>query len=325
MSVKYKDYYKTLNVDRKADGDEIQKAFRKLARKYHPDVNKDPGAEDKFKELNEAYEVLKDPVKRDKYDNLGASWQSGDPFEGFRGFRGGGGGNPFSGFGGGQKQSGFEGNDFSDFFETLFGGAGFSDQGGGFSPFGNPGRPPPQKGEDLEVEITINLADAYHGATRNLNLASGNGQKKSYQIKIPAGATEGMKIRLSGQGKVGMNGVPNGDLFLKVKLEKHPLFTVEGKNISTSVDIAPWEAALGAKIEVPTLDGMVTMTVPAGAQTGQKMRLKGKGFPHKAARGDLYVHLNLVMPKHLSETEKKLFEKLAKASHFNPRNESRSE
>ncbi len=322
MSVKYKDYYKTLNVDRKADADTIQKAFRKLARKYHPDVNKDPGAEDKFKELNETYEVLKDPVKRDKYDNLGANWQSGDPFSGFRG---GGGGNPFSGFSGAGPAGGFGGGDFSDFFETLFGGAGFGGQSDGFNPFGNQNRPPPQKGEDLEVEITINLADAYHGATRNLNLASGSGQKKSYQIKIPPGATEGMKIRLSGQGKVGVNGVPNGDLFLKVKLEKHPLFKVDGKNINTTVDVAPWEAALGAKIEVPTLDGMVTMTIPPGAQGGQKMRLKGKGFPHKNTRGDLYVHLNLVVPSQLSDAERKLFEKLAKTSHFNPRNESRSE
>ena len=319
MSVSYKDYYKTLNVDRKADGDTIQKAFRKLARIYHPDVNQEPGAEEKFKELNEAYEVLKDPEKRARYDSLGANWQSGDPFAGFRNAHGRS-GNPF---GGNPGAGGFGGGNFSDFFETLFGGAGFGDAHGGYSPFGG-GKPPPQKGEDLQVNITINLADAYHGATRTLNLTSGDGQKKSYQIKIPAGATEGMKIRLSGQGKVGLNGVPNGDLFLKVSLEKHPLFTVDGKNLNATANIAPWEAALGAKIEVPTLDGMVTMTVPAGAQTGQKMRLKGKGFPHKQNRGDLYVTLNLVMPDSLTDAEKKLFEKLAKTSRFNPRQDASS-
>ena len=227
MSVKFKDYYALLGVDRKADSSAIQKAFRKLARKYHPDVNKDPAAETKFKELNEAYEVLKDPEKRARYDNLGAGWKAGDPFEGFGGgFSGfgGRGGNPFGGFQGGGAQSGFGGENFSDFFETLFGSAGFNQQAGNFNPFGGAGPQPPQKGSDQEVEITINLADAFHGATRNLNLSTGGGKKKSYQVKIPAGTTEGMKIRMSGQGKAGRGNGPAGDLFLKVKLEKHPLF-----------------------------------------------------------------------------------------------------
>ena len=315
MSVRYKDYYKVLGVNRQDDQDKLQKAYRKLARKYHPDVNKDPGAEAKFKELNEAYEVLKDPEKRAKYDRLGANWKAGDPFEGF------GGSSPFrGGFSGGGNPGGFSGGNFSDFFETLFGGDPFSSQGGNYNPFGDGTRANPnEKGKDQEVEITINLADAYHGTTRNLNLSKSDGSKKSYQVKIPAGATEGMKIRLSGQGQESPYGGPRGDLFLKVRLEAHPLFPVEGKNLSTILQISPWEAALGAKVQVPTLDGMVTMTVPSSAQTGQKMRLKGKGFPHKEARGDLYVKLAIVVPETLSSDEKKLFEKLAKASKFNPR------
>ena len=314
MSVRYKDYYKVLGVDRKDDQDKLQKAYRKLARKYHPDVNKDPGAEAKFKEINEAYEVLKDPEKRAKYDRLGANWKAGDPFEGFGGgssFRGG-----FSGGGAG----GFAGGNFSDFFETLFGGDPFSSQGGNYNPFGD-GAPNRQreKGKDQEVEITINLADAYHGTTRNLNLSKSDGSKKSYQVKIPAGATEGMKIRLSGQGQESPYGGPRGDLFLKVHLEAHPLFKVDGKNLLSTLKISPWEAALGAKVQAPTLDGMVTITIPPCAQTGQKMRLKGKGFPYKKTRGDLYVELAIVVPETLSSEEKKIFEKLSKASKFNPR------
>lgn len=318
MSVRYKDYYKVLGASRTDDQDTLQKSFRKLARKYHPDVNKDSNAEEKFKEINEAYEVLKDPEKRAKYDRLGANWKAGDPFEGFSGgspFRGGG----FSGAG----ASGFSGGNFSDFFESLFGGDPFANQGGQHSPFGGGHSKSPQiKGDDQEVEITINLADAYHGTTRNLNLSKGDGSKKTYQVKIPAGATEGMKIRLSGQGKQSLHGGPRGDLFLKVHLEPHPLFSVEGKNIITQLKLTPWEAALGTKVQAPTLDGMVTLTIPSCAQNGQKMRLKGKGFPFKNNRGDLHVELLIAIPEALSAEEKKLFEKLQKSSRFNPRNET---
>ena len=216
MSVRYKDYYKVLGVNRNDDQDTLQKAFRKLARKYHPDVNKDPGAEAKFKELNEAYEVLKDPEKRAKYDRLGANWKAGDPFEGFSG------GAPFRGGFSGGGASGFSGGNFSDFFETLFGGDPFGNQGGSYNPFGDsPKATANDRGQDQEVEITINLADAYHGTTRNLNLSKSDGTKKTYQVKIPAGATEGMKIRMSGQGKESPYGGPRGDLFLKVRLEAH--------------------------------------------------------------------------------------------------------
>jgi curved DNA-binding protein len=317
MSVRYKDYYKVLGSSRTDDQETLQKSFRKLARKYHPDVNKDPDAEERFKEINEAYEVLKDPEKRAKYDRLGANWEAGDPFEGFSG------GSPFRGGFSGGGPSGFSGGNFSEFFETLFGGDPFSSQGGNYSPFGEGSKnSAPHKGEDQEVEITINLADAYHGTTRNLNLSKGDGSKKTYQVKIPAGATEGMKIRLSGQGKQSVHGGARGDLFLKVHLEPHPLFNVDGKNINTRLNLAPWEAALGAKVQAPTLDGMVTLTIPPCAQSGQKMRLKGKGFPFKNARGDLHVELVIVIPEELSPEEIKLFEKLNKVSRFNPRNET---
>lgn len=315
MSLKFEDYYKILGVARDASQAEIKKAFREIARKNHPDVNKAPEADKKFKAANEAYEVLKDPDKRKKYDELGANWKAGQDFRpppGFEGFRGGGGQGGFRGQPGG----------FSDFFEMFF-----NQQGGGgnindlFEQASQRGRGGharrPQQPRAVEAEVSITLADAYHGGSRSIALQDPQtGSSRSLDVKIPRGVTSGSKIRLSGAAPGG------GDLILKIHIAPDARFTVHGHNLEVDLPITPWEAALGSKVPLKTLNGDVTLSVPAGAQSGQKMRLRGKGLPKdKAAseHGDLLAKLKIAVPKELTDDERELLEQLRDKSEFNPR------
>jgi curved DNA-binding protein len=309
--MEYKDYYKRLGVSRDAGQDEIKRAYRKLARKYHPDVSKEENAEAQFKEVQEAYEVLKDPEKRKAYDELGQNWREGQNFrqpsgwdqEGFE-FRGG-------GFTGGDAGA------FSDFFESLFGGGGFRQARGG--PRQTRGFRQPA-GEDQFARISISLEEAYAGTMRQIALdnpeVDSRGQvavkRRSLNVKIPAGVREGQQIRLAGQGAMG------GDLYLEVNIAPHRLFQVEGRDVSLGVPITPWEAALGAKITAPTLGGDITATIPAGAQPGQKLRLKGRGLPGKPA-GDQFLVLKIVAPRADTDEARKLYEEMAEKLAFNPR------
>jgi len=315
MAVKYKDYYEILGVPRTATQEEIQRAYRKLARKYHPDVNKEPGAEEKFKEINEAYEVLKDPEKRKRYDQLGAHWKTGQDFTPPPGWEvhfdfgpGAGKGVEDIIFGfGGRGSSGF-----SDFFEALFGGMRRGQAGAETSGFTRV-----RDGADQEATIRISLEDAYHGAQKIITLPNSH---KTYEVKIPAGILPGQKIRLAGQGEPGIGGGRSGDLYLKVEIEPHPVYRLEGRDLYMNLPIAPWEAALGGDVTVDTIAGPVTIRIPSGTQSGQKLRLKGKGMPNpKGAPGDLYAVVQIMVPKHLTAKERELFEKLRDISTFNPR------
>jgi len=304
MPVKYKDYYESLGVPRTASADEIKKSFRKLAREYHPDVAKDKKkAEERFKEINEAYEVLSDPDKRKKYDELGANWKSGAEFR------------PPPGYGGGQTFRGgrtaggeefhFGGTGFSDFFEQMFGarmrGGGF-EQGRGFTQ-----DDVAERGADIEGDIMVTLEEAARGSVRTVNVTHGD-RKESHQVKIPAGIAEGQKLRLAGKGESGSGGGENGDLYLRVRLAGH--------NLVYELELAPWEAALGAEISVPTLDGRVNIKIPAGTASGQKLRVRGRGL---GKDGDLFVVTKMVVPAKISDAQKKLWEQLAQESKFNPR------
>ena len=319
MSVKFQDYYEILGVGRNASDAEIKRAYRKLARKYHPDVNKDKGAEEKFKQINEAHEVLKDPEKRKLYDQLGSNWQAGQDFKPPPGWE-----NVHFEFSTGPDAEAFDfGGGFSDFFETLFGGR----MGGGGRASARQGSWV-MRGQDHEAEIEIDLTSAYHGATRTLTLQDheidAQGQVRTrvqnIQVKIPPGVTDGTRIRLTGKGGEGIGGGAPGDLYLKVHIEPHPRFTTDGHNLQTEVALAPWEAALGTTVQVVTMDGTVNLKVPPGSQSGQKLRLRGKGFPKKGGqRGDLIVRLKIVVPKDLTAREKELFAEMAKVSSFNPR------
>jgi len=305
MAPEYKDYYKTLGVSRSAGKDEIAKAYKKLAKKYHPDLNPgDKAAEEKFKDITEAYEVLKDDEKRRLYDQLGPDWQNASQFGGFGGAGG------ASGFGGTQftfNGQRMDSSGFSDFFETLFGGRFGTGQG---SPFGGFGRTAPRRGRDIEAEITIPLEAVQQGGKRHVTLQA-DGRPKTLEINIPAGIREGAKLRLGGQGQPGANGSPAGDLFLKVRYAPHPLFTVEGQNLVHEAHVMPWVAALGGKIRVPTLEGEVEFNVPAGSGSGRKMRLRGKGLGKSADRGDLFIRLEIDTPADLTERERALWRELA--------------
>jgi curved DNA-binding protein len=332
--VEFQDYYQALEVPRDASKADIQKAYRKLARKYHPDISKEPGAEDKFKKVSEAYEVLKDPEKRKSYDSLGANWKSGQDFRpppewGDVKFDFG--GSPFGG--GGQS---FEFGDTSDFFEMLFGAAGRGQRKrrqsgeGGFdsSIFGGAGFGGEQPGQSSEAELTISLEDAYRGATKNITLESMEAdtrgapvrKTRNYQVKIPKGTTQGSTIRLAGQGAQGRGGGKAGDLLLRISIAPDSEFRLQGHDLITTLKVTPWEAALGTKVNVKSLDGQYKISVPAGAQNGQKLRLKGKGMPKKSGEsGDLYAEIKVVVPRELSAEEKELMEQLASISKFNPR------
>lgn len=323
MAVQFRDYYEILGVPRTSTQEEIQRAYRKLARKYHPDVNKAADAEEKFKKINEAYEVLKDPDKRQKYDELGANWKDGQEFRpppGWEQYYG------FGGAGGGARTEYHWGGagGFSDFFEMLFGGQGF----GGTQGRGKRSPVWTQAGADQEATLRISLEDAFHGATKSISLQTQNVtpqgqlsvQEKSYDVKIPAGILPGQRIRLSGQGGPGMGGGPRGDLYLKVEIEPHPVYRLEGRDIYMNLPLSPWEAVLGTEVQVQTLSGPVSLKVPPGTQSGQKMRLRGKGMPNpRGAPGNLYVVTTIMVPKKPSARERELFEELQKASNFNPR------
>jgi curved DNA-binding protein len=333
MSVEYKDYYKILGVPKTATQDEISKAFKKLARKYHPDLNpNNPEAESKFKEANEANEVLKDPEKRKLYDQLGPNWQQGQNFQpppGFENMRfhfsqGGPGGGPGGGFGGGMGGAG----GFSDFFETLFGGGGMGGgPGRGFSGFGGGFQQRPRRGQDAEVSYEIGLEEAYAGGPQSVSLQEqGLGQdgrpqmqNRTLKVNIPPGIKDGQKIRLAGQGSPGGAGGEPGDLYLKVRLRPHPEFKVKDDNVVYDLKLAPWEAVLGATVRVPTLDGAVEMKIPAGVGSGSKLRVRGKGLGPSGRRGDQFVRIMIQSPKELSPEERALWEDLAKKSTFSAR------
>jgi curved DNA-binding protein len=313
MGIRYKDYYEILGVDRGATAEQIRKAFRDLARRYHPDVSKESNAAERFKEINEAYEVLKDPEKRQRYDSLGAGWHEGQEFSPPPGFE-----NVRFDFGGGSGGPG----DFSEFFSAIFGDAGFGDVFGGR---GGPrmrtrAQPRAQRGEDAEAELTLTLAELAAGGKKAITLRAADGRTRDYQVTIPPGTTQGTRIRLAGQGHEGLGGGAAGDLFLRVRVEPDRRFELEGTDLRTTVRVAPWEAVLGAKVDVPTLTGTVTLSVPAGTQSGQILRARGQGLPRdEDHKGDLLVQVKVVVPTDPGDEEKRLFEELAKQSRFRPR------
>lgn len=328
--MEFKDYYATLGVDKDADQDQIQKAYRKLARKYHPDINKEPEAEARFKEIGEAYEVLKDPEKRQKYDRFGTAWKqsgqgrTGGPPPGFEDFvvdfGEGFGGRGFRFEGGGFEGAGASG--FSSFFDALFGGMGGA---GGFGGPGGarrrPGPPPPSRGADVEAEIQLGLHEAAHGGRREITLSDPmTGGTQRIAVNLPQGVRPGQRIRLAGKGTSGAGGGPAGDLYLKVHVAPHPDFRLQGKDLHTTLKVAPWEAALGAEAEVATLSGPVRVKVPPGTSSGRRIRLRGKGFPSKNGdAGDLFAEVSVVVPPKLSDREAELYRELAEASDFQPR------
>src|SRR5437016_13632197 len=312
MAVQFRDYYETLGVSKTATDDEIRKAFRKLARKYHPDVNKDKAtAEEKFKQINEAYEVLGDPEKRQKYDQLGANWNQPGGFQPPPQWGGqpGGGFHQWGGDGGGVEFE-FGGTGFSDFFEAFFGG------GRGRSAFGGFGgrTATAERGADVEADIMVTLEEALNGSTRTVSLRrAGSDKVEQYQVKIPRGVREGQRIRLAGQGEAGVGGGKSGDLFLRVRLARHPDFSVEGSDLIHEVRIQPWQAVLGGELLVPTPEGKVRLKIPPGTQGGQRFRLRERGLPGVSGkRGDLYVVGQINIAKELTERERELWSELAK-------------
>ena len=312
----YQDYYKVMGVERDATQDQIKRAYKKLARKYHPDVSKDPDAEIRFKEVGEAYQVLKDPEKRGAYDQLGKNWQSGQDF------------NPPPGWDAGFEYSG-AGNagggaaDFSDFFENLFGqNARSGPTGRAHASRGHTGA----RGEDHHAKVLIDLEDAYRGVTRSITLnvsevdRSGHliTKQRTLNVKIPKGVKQGQSIRLSGQGSPGMGDAKSGDLFLEIEFKPHGIYRVDAHDVYLDLPITPWEAALGANIKVPTPDGPVDLKIPAGTVAGKKMRLRGRGIPGKSA-GDLYVVPVITLPPADTDAAKDLYLKMEKELAYNPR------
>ncbi len=285
--MKFKDYYETLGVARGASAEDIKLAYRKLARKYHPDVSREKNAEDRFKEVQEAYEVLKDPEKRSSYDQLGRNYRSGQQFRPPPGWRGPGGAGPGAGF---DNLHGF-----SDFFASMFGGAGAQPQPPADAPAG-----------DLEIE----LAEAYAGARRRVTLQD-QGHTRTVEVQIPVGVTDGQTLRIAGSG-----GRPAA--LLRIRIRPHPTYTLTGKDVAVELPLAPWEAALGARVPVPTLAGVVDLRIPAGAQSGQKLRLRGRGLPGEPA-GDQIVSLKLVTPVADTAPLQEAYERFREALNFDPR------
>ncbi|MGH8140248.1 MAG: DnaJ C-terminal domain-containing protein [Steroidobacteraceae bacterium] len=329
--MEYRDYYQMLGVGRTAAADEIKKAYRRLARKFHPDVSKEANAEQKFKEVQEAYEVLKDPEKRAAYDQLGSDWKSGQQFRpppdwgsGFE-FRGGprarqGGARR----GGARQEEAFEDAEgYSDFFSSLFGARGFGGVGGE-NPFSSSGGR--RAARDHHARVDIDLEEAYAGTTRTLELKrpelkpDGTLDLKTHTVRvtIPAGVTEGQLIRLAGQGEQASGGGRPGDLYLEVRIKPHTVFQLDGRNVTLTLPIAPWEAALGAAVTVPTPGGPVEMHIPAGSQSGQKLRLRGRGLPGQPA-GDEYIQLKIVVPPANSPEARALYEQMSEKMAFDPR------
>ncbi|MFD3520021.1 DnaJ C-terminal domain-containing protein [Streptomyces sp. NPDC058653] len=317
------DLYEALGVPRTASTEEIQQAYRARARKYHPDINKEPGAEERFKELNEAYSVLSDPKTRARYDRFGADFRKipedydervgagtragtgagrGRPGPSGPGY---GGGGPFGGSPG-SSGSGGPGVDFEDLFGGIFGG-------------GARGRVP---GADQETELVLTVEDAYQGGRRSLTLSGPDGSR-SYEVNIPRGVTEGQRIRLAGQGGRGSGSAPPGDLYLRVRLAPHDAYRVDGRDLTVQLALSPWEAALGATLPVTTPHGTAKVSVPAGSSGGRRLRLRGEGLPNPRGKdGDLYAELRIMVPPHPTDRERDLFEELAKVSDFDPRRTS---
>jgi curved DNA-binding protein len=303
--MEFRDYYEVMGVARDASADDIKRAYRRLARKYHPDVSKEEDAEARFKELGEAYEVLKDPEKRAAYDQLGQQWQQGQEFR-----------PPPDWDFDFQRES--DAGAFSDFFESLFGGARAAG-GARRSTF-------KVRGHDRQAQIAVTVEEAFHGATRSLSLEqtelddAGRPVRKTRQlnVKIPAGVTEGQQIRLAGQGDPGIGGAPAGDLFLRVQLLPHRLFKVQGKDIDIEVPVTPWEAALGETVRVPTLSGKVDLRIPKGTQSGRQLRLKGRGLPGKPP-GDQHVIVKIMTPAAETPEQENLYRKMAEMMPMNPR------
>jgi curved DNA-binding protein len=308
MPVAFQDYYEALGVSRDASEDEIRSAYRQLARKYHPDINKEAGAEDRFKQVAEAYEVLRDPEKRERYDRLGSNWKAGEDVSGASGFdRGGEFGDGF-----GDVRVDFGGGDFSDFFDRFFARRGTGSRAG-YASFST-------RGGDHEAELELTLEEAAAGGKRRLSLADG----RDFEVQIPRGVRDGQRIRLPGQGGAGAGGGPPGDLFLRVRIKPHPRFRVRGRDLYVDLAVSPWEAALGAEVPVPTLDGTARVKVPHGSSSGRRLRLRAQGLPGTdgSPAGDLYAVVQIHVPKKLTKRERELFEELASVSKFDPRRQS---
>ncbi len=304
MSVQYKDYYATLGVSKTASPEEIKKAFRQLARKHHPDVAKDKkGAEAKFKEINEAYEVLGDADKRKRYDELGADWEHGGSHRPPPGW--GPGGRP-----GGGMPAGFEGTGFSDFFEQFFSGGAARGRG---TPFGAAAEP--ARGGDIEADLLVTIEEALHGGKKKISFRRNpHASVETYEVVIPKGVREGQKIRLAGQGQAAGRRGPAGDLYLVVRFEKHPDYRLEGADVYYDLSVPAWMAVLGGETHLPTPDGSILLKVPPATQPGRKFRLKGRGLPTgPSARGDFYAELSVTIPTTLTPEERKIWEMLAKA------------
>ncbi len=302
--MEFKDYYALLGVKPDTPIDDIKRAYRKLARQYHPDVSKEPNAENKFKEINEAWEVIKDPQKRAQYDNIRLGGQQ----------RQAGNGHPFHQQSQRQGYSPEQSAEFADFFESIFGQGGF-EQAQGQRSFKS-------KGQDYHVKMSLPLSVAYSGGIETLQLQvpgqKGASEKKSLQVKIPAGVLTGSQIRLKDQGGPGMNGGPNGDLYIEIDIATHPHFSLQQKDVYLNLPLTPWEAALGATIMVPTLGGNVSLKIPPNSQSGKKMRLKGRGMPGQL-HGDQYVVFQVQVPLPKDDKDKALYEEMAKTMAFNPR------
>jgi curved DNA-binding protein len=332
------DFYAVLGVDRDATVQDLQRAYRTLARRYHPDVNKEPGAEDRFKQVGEAYEVLSDPESRARYDQFGRAWRQvppgtdyrhAGPFSGAGPWRQAEG--PFSGSGragDGRRQVyvngqpvdldpddlGFEsgGVDIEDLLGGIFSGRAGTSRGA---------RRGPAPGGDVQAEIQLSVEDAYAGGARSVTLTGPQGPH-TYEVTLPAGVVDGQRIRLGGQGQPGSGGAHPGDLYLIVRLLPHPRFRVAGRDVTVDLALTPWEAALGATVPIPTPGGGAKVTVPPGTSTGRRLRLRERGFPHaRGAAGDLYAEVRVIVPTVLSAEERQLFEQLRDVSSFDPRSE----
>lgn len=305
--MKYQDYYQILGVPRDADKSDIKKAYRKLARRYHPDVNSEADAEEKFKEVNEAYEVLKDSEKRQAYDRFGADWKHGQQFDG----------GGFGGFQGGYSGGGFSGGDFSDFFESIFGEGFHQSQG---SPFGQGQRQRQRRGADLQLKLDITLEEAFKGGSKTIQFAKtpSSSEMKKLKITIPKGVSPGQKIRLAKQGQASPHGGEPGDLYLEMSILPHRLFKLDGRDVILRLPLTPWEAAAGTSLKVPTLSGPVELKIKPGMQSGQKMRLKGKGLAGPPA-GDQFVEIMIQTPPADDSAAKQFYQDMKAQFDFNPR------
>lgn len=302
MSVAYKDYYEILGVSKAATEQEIKSAYRKLAKKYHPDVNKTPGAEQKYKDVNEAYEVLHDPEKRQKYDALGPNWEAAQQSGGFQ---------DFDGFPGGVHMEFGDGGGFSEFFQTIFGTMGGSARGFSASDlFGGRGRA--ARGEDSEVRITLSLADVMAAPLKRNMTLNGAAGPRTIEVNLPRGIREGSRLKLRGQGTPGRGGGENGDLYVVVHIETDSRFEISGYDLVTAVTVAPWDAVLGGTVSVPSPEGALKVKVPAGSQPGTRLRLHGKGLPMRGGslRGDLYATIGISVPQNVSSRERELWEQI---------------